>query len=99
MARSELDHLKHRLEMTDLELQKTNATLRRLGDEMRSYSQVRGPYYSFLADFYSHIGGFLNRTYRARPLLVCMQSRQSSNILVSYVDTFSILKASCMDTS
>ena len=32
--------MKHRLEMTDLELQKTNATLRRLGDEMRSYSQV-----------------------------------------------------------
>jgi len=39
--RGELDHLKHRLEMTDLELQKTNATLRRLGDEMRSYSQER----------------------------------------------------------
>jgi len=39
--RNELDQLKHRLEMTDLELQKTNATLRRLGDEMRSYSQER----------------------------------------------------------
>jgi hypothetical protein len=38
--RTELDQLKHRLEMTDLELQKTNATLRRLGDEIRSYSHV-----------------------------------------------------------
>lgn len=39
--RSELDQLKHRLEMTDIELQKTNATLRRLGDEMRCYSQEK----------------------------------------------------------
>ena len=39
--RSELDQLKHRLEMTDIELQKTNATLRRLGDEMRFYSQEK----------------------------------------------------------
>jgi len=36
--RGELDQLKHRLEMTDIELQKTNTTLRRLGEEMRSYS-------------------------------------------------------------
>lgn len=39
--RGELDQLKHRLEMTDIELQKTNATLRHLGDEMRNYSQEK----------------------------------------------------------
>lgn len=39
--RGELDQLKHRLEMTDIELQKTNTTLRRLSDEMRSYSIER----------------------------------------------------------
>lgn len=47
-SRNELDQLKHRLEMTDLELQKTNATLRRLGDEMRSYSQVYIYFYLLL---------------------------------------------------
>merc|ERR1719245_1620912 len=36
--RGELDQLKHRLEMTDIELQKTNTTLRRLSEEMRCYS-------------------------------------------------------------
>lgn len=39
--RGELDQLKHRLEMTDIELQKTNSTLRRLGEEMRSYSMEK----------------------------------------------------------
>lgn len=39
--RGELDQLKHRLEMTDIELQKTNTTLRRLSDEMRSYSMEK----------------------------------------------------------
>lgn len=38
VIRGELDQLKHRLEMTDIELQKTNTTLRRLSDEMRCYS-------------------------------------------------------------
>merc|ERR1711874_167766 len=39
--RGELDQLKHRLEMTDIELQKTNTTLRRLSEEMRSYSMEK----------------------------------------------------------
>jgi len=37
--RTELDQLNNRLEITDMELQKTNLTLRRLGDDLKSFSQ------------------------------------------------------------
>jgi Ras association domain-containing protein 7/8 len=37
--RTELDQLNNRLKITDKELQKTNLTLRQLGDDLKSFSQ------------------------------------------------------------